>query len=322
MHCLEKVIGIQSNCEDEDAPLSGQYITDYPGISLQSASNIADEKTKNGRAFLTDLRRRAANRLQNDVLAFINREYRASSIINNSYQSGEFRQPFTTIAAGNSAQRRGVVIASQKPNCRFLKIVINRIRIFSNTTGTFQLKVSDVYAGTVYTPSVELTAGTIQEFEINKQMRGSEIQITLPSNVSTYSIKPGCKCAGRPNNLVFNGLSNGVTNTTESYGIEVDVSVKCDLSSIVCDLANDGLIGQVLFELCGAMFYDEMTKTSRMNYLTIYNKEEIKTQASAGFAAYSGYMNDLMAGMKKYLISSDGNCGCVECSGIQINSNI
>jgi hypothetical protein len=59
-----------------------------------------------------------------------------------------------------------------------------------------------------------------------------------------------------------------------------------------------------------------------MNYLTIYKAEEIKAQAVAGFEAYRDYMDKAMMGMRQYLTRMDGGCKCVDCSGLQIKSNV
>lgn len=322
--CLERIIGIKAPCADAETPLSNMYLTDYPGISLQSASNIADEKTLTGYNYLVDLRRRAMQRMSNDILAYINREYRASSIITNSFQSGEFRSPYTKVSAGTTGQRRGIVVANRKTWCRFYKMVVNAVRIYSNYTGDIQLKLTDVYAGVSYPVTVSLEAGVNMEYVFNQKIQGTEVQITIPSDVEVYSIKPECGCGGKPKNdyLEFNGLNNGTVNTSEGYGIQADISVVCDFSSLICDMATSGIIGQAAFELCGAMFYDEATKNNRLNYLTIYKAEELKDQAKAGFINYTGYMNDLFSGLRNFLVNNDGNCGCIDCGSIQVLQNI
>ncbi|AXH76553.1 MAG: hypothetical protein [Bacteriophage sp.] len=87
-------------------------------------------------------------------------------------------------------------------------------------------------------------------------------------------------------------------------------------------LATDGIIGQAAYELCGAMFYDEAMKNNRITYLTVYRGEQLQQQAAAGFAAYHLYMEQAMAGMRNYLVNADGNCKCIDCSGITIKTNV
>ena len=324
MGCLDTIIGIKAQCTGADTEsLSGYFITDYPGITIQSASNYNDEKTITGFNYLVDLRRRAMLRLNNDIQAYIASNYRVNAITGNAWKTGEFTT--STISAGTTGQRRGLVIYKQKPQCRLYKIVLNRVRIYSNETITTTLRLADTN-GTVYNTSVELEQGVITELVLNKTFEGSEIQITLPSDISVYGSTPfcgiGCGNTLKSDCVRVNGLSNGTPNTTQSYGIEADVQCKCDLTTLVCDLATNNLIGQCAYELCGAMFYDEMVKNHRLNYLTIYQGEEIKQQAQAGFQAYQSYMENAMKGLRNYLVNSDGGCKCVDCSGIQIKTNV
>lgn len=324
MSCIDEIIGIKAECDGADTEsLSGYFITDYPGITIQSASNYNDEKTVTGFKYLQDLRRRAMLRLNNDIQAYIASTYRVNAIESNLWRTGEWDG--TTISAGTSGQRRGIVIYKQKPQCRMYKIVIKAVKIYSNENIDTTLRLADTN-GTVYSKPITLVAGVVNEFIINKQFEGVEVQVTLPSDIAVYGNKPNCGtgCGGSKANecLRVAGLNNGVANTTQSYGIELDTICKCDLSTLVCDLATNNLIGQSAYELCGAMFYDEMIKNHRLNYLTIYQGEEIKTQAQAGFEAYRGYLQNALSGLKRYLANNDGGCKCVDCSGIQVKSNI
>jgi len=328
-NCKDNIIGIRAQCDGTDTDsLSGYFITDYPGITIQSAANYNDEKTVTGFNYLTDLRRRAMLRLESDILAYINANYRVNGITGSAWSTGYFRTPYTVLSAPSTDTQRGIVIAKQRPGCRFNKIVLSRVRIFSNETTDAVLRIADVRGAesVVYTPTISLEEGIIKEFDINKVIEGNELQITLTDDVSLYSNIPSCGvgCNGtQPNDCVrVLGLSGSTTNTTEGYGIEADVYCTCDLSSLVCDMAVNKMIGQAAYELCGAMFYDEMVKNHRLNYLTIYKDEEIKQQASAGFAAYAGYLDNAFKGLRSYLVNADGGCGCVDCSGVQIKANV
>lgn len=324
MSCLQNIIGIKAQCDGSDTEsLSGYFITDYPGITIQSASNYNDEKTITGFNYLVDLRHRAMLRLNNDIQAFIASNYRVNLIPANLWSTGTYST--TTIPIGAVGQRRGLVIYKQKPNCRFKKIVISKVRIYSNYTGDTTLKIADTY-GVEYNPVVSLVAGQMSEFDLNLTINGAEVQITLPSDISVYTNTPSCGvgCVGTLSNecVRVNGLNNGITNTTEAYGIDVSLICKCDLNTLVCDMSTTSLIGQSAYELCGAMFYDEIIKNHRMNYLTIYKGDEIKEQAKAGFDAYNGYLTNALNGMRSFIVNNDGGCKCVDCSGVQLKTNV
>jgi hypothetical protein len=323
-NCFENIIGIKAQCSGADTDsLSGYFITDYPGITIQTASQYNDEKTITGYNYLVDIRRRAMMRLNNDIQAYIASNYRVNSIPANTWSTGEFKS--TVIPSGTSGERRGIVIYKQKPNCRFRKIELSRVRIYSNFTGTTNLKIADTF-GVEYNPTINLIAGQINEFQLNITIKGSEVQVTLPSEISVYSNEPNCGvgCGNTKKNECVRtaGLNNGVANTSQAYGIELDVICKCDLSDLICDLATNNLIGQAAFELCGAMFYDEILMNNRLNYLTIYKEEKIKAQAQAAFDAYNSYMTNAMLGLRNFLVQNDGGCKCVDCSGVQKKSNV
>ena len=245
MNCLENIIGIKAKCDGADTEsLSGYFITDYPGITIQSASNYNDEKTITGFEYLVDLRRRAMLRLNNDIQAYIASNYRVNTIPSNLWSTGTFGT--STINAGTSGQRRGLVIYKQNPKCRFKKIVITKVRIYSNYTGDAVLKIADTN-GVSYNPVVSLVAGEINEFTLNLTIEGNEVQITLPSDISVYTNTPSCGvgCQGTLKNecVRVNGLNNGQTNTTEAYGIDVSTICKCDLSTLIFQTAdaNEGM---------------------------------------------------------------------------------
>lgn len=327
MTCLDKIIGVKNPCNDDVVEtLSGYLINDYPGITLQTASNMADEEMLTGYKYLKDLVRRAMMRLENDMLSYINNNYRVNTIKQSVWATGVFNTPQSIIQGGTAGQQRGVYIQKKMLHCKLYKLYINSITIYSNFTGKTTLKIADVDAGVSYNPQINLVAGEVLEFVINKAISGNEARITLDSSIPVYSTKTLCGvgCVNTPisDAVRVYGIDNGNPVQLESYGIIADVLVKCDLSNLICDMASDKIIGQAAYELCGAMFYDEMTKQDRLNYLTIYKGDELKQQAMAGFDAYRNYMENSFKGLQNYLVSKDGGCKCIDCSGVKIKANI
>lgn len=325
--CIDNIIGVKNPCDTEvTESLSGYFITDYPGITLQSAANIADEKTKSGYEYLKDLVRRAMLRLNNDILMYINTEFITNSIKASTWETGTFEYPYTTVAAGDANIQRGLYFRKKDLTCKLYKMFLENIRIFSAETVTTTLKIIDV-GHTEYAPTINLVADEIKEFDLNIVLQGNECIISLPGNIEVYHNKPSCGigCGGSPISdcVAVNGyMDNADLQSSEAYGIEADVLCKCDFSKLICEMANDKIIGQAAYELCGAMFYDEMTKTNRMNYLTIYKGEELANQASAGFSMYKQTLNNAFAGFERYLAKKDAGCGCIECEGASILSNV
>lgn len=322
--CIENIVGVHGVCGGADTEsLSGYYITDYPGITIKNAANYNDEKTVTGYNYLLDVRRRAMMRLNSDVISYINANYRVNTIPQEAWHTGVYKN--TTLIAGTAGQKRGIVAYKQRPECKFYKIVLTKIRLKLNYTGSVVVTINDT-AGYSYSATTSVNAGVIKELVLNKTIEGNEVQILLPSDVSVYNTTVNCGvgCGGSPKNkcVRVNGVSNGSLNTSEGFGISADFLCQCDLTKVTCDLATNNLIGQAAYELCGAMFYDEALKNGRLNYMTIYAGEEIKQMAADAFSRYEQYLNNAFLGLKNYLTRNDGNCGCVDCAGVVIKSNV
>lgn len=324
MSCIDNIVGMRSVCnQPETESLSGYFFTDYPGITIKSASQFNDEKTITGYNYLLDVRQRAMKRLQSDILAFIATNYRVNSIPAENWNSGKYKT--NVLPIGSVGALRGIVAYKQRPQCRFYKIVLSKVRILLDNTGPVTLTINDT-GGYQYTTTVSVTAGVVKELILNKTIVGNEVQILIPSTNKPYStgVNCGVGCGNTPTNTCVrvNGVSNGNLNTSEGFGISADFLCKCDLSEIVCDLATLGLIGQAAYELCGAMFYEEAIMNGRLNYLTIYKDEQLKEQRDVAYSRYQGYLENAMNGIRRYLIENDGNCKCVDCSGAVIKSSI
>ena len=330
MICLDQIIGIKDPCSNTlPKTLSGYYDTDYPGISLQSAANIADEKVISGYEYLKDLNRRMALRLKNDMLSFINSEYKVNTVKRSYWKSGNYVTPYSLIAAGSASEQRGVFFQKKHLDCELYKLYITRVRIMAGYSGDVILTIDDVTAGLSYPVPITLESGVEQQFEIEVPIQGSEVRVTLPSNIPVYSNKPmcgaGCGNTAQSDAVLVYGIDTANAEPLtklEAYGIEVDILVKCNLDRLVCDMASDGIIGQAAYELFGAMFYDEATKTPRMNYLTIYKGDQLAAQAAGGFESYRNYLQNAFAGFRNYLTSKDGGCKCIDCGGVQIKANV
>lgn len=324
MACIDNIIGVRGVCGNSDTEsFSGYYANDYPGITLQSASNSNNENTLTGYNYLVDLSRRMSMKLNNDILAYINSNYRVNTLQAGMWSTGVYDT--RVISAGNVGNRRGIVVYKKDLRCTFKKIKLQRIRIYSTQTANTTLRIADTL-GVVYTVNVSLTQDVIKELEVNKIFNGNEIQITLPDNIAVYSNKPNCGigCGGTAKSECVRvmGVNGSQLNTTEGYGIEADIDCVCDFSTLICNMASDKIIWQSAFELYGAMFYDEMIKNQRLNYLTIYKSDQIKEQAQQGFESYRNYFEQAMQGFRRYIVQLDGGCKCVDCSGLNVKTSV
>lgn len=324
--CYANIIGIRPNCEVDNGtePTSGYYIQDYVGINIKSAANIADGEMLSGLEYLTDLRRRAMVRLQNDILRYINTEFKVNSI------QGE---PWSTTkkVRGNSLgiltdnDKRGIVLEKKRKDCKLQSIFIHSVTInIANDESDATFYIADATNNQITTFSgLTLYENVDNEFVINRFFKGNEIQIYMLGDMNPISVDIHCNCGGESSSPCVNvkGMLNTTLTKSEGYGITASVSCRCNFESLLCDLKMDQVLGQAAFELIGGMFYDEMSRTSRFNWLTIYNKEEIIEQSQAAFKLYADYFMASMAGLRSY-IEAAGPCGCIDCGGMQVKYNI
>lgn len=323
--CYKNIIGIRSSCEVDNGaiPSSGFYISDYPGITLKGAANVADGNEQTGDEFLNDLRTRAMKRLQADILRYINQNFKVNEVTKLPWSTTKEVRT-SVVAPGVTTDKRGIVLTKKKPNCRLTKVHISTITIAVPTTQTVTLKIADATFNEVTTYEDLICEGGFEnEFQINKSFSGNEIQIYLPGDVSVYSSKPHCNCGGESSSDCINvlGMNNSTLSKEEGFGITAMVQCKCDFSDLLCDLSMDQLIGQAAFELIGAMFYDEQLKSTRFNWMTMYDEETIAKQSQMAFSDYNGLLNDSLKGLKGYIERAD-KCGCIDCNGYSLKYNI
>lgn len=323
--CFSNILGIKPNCDLDNyiVPSSGLFISDYPGIGIKEASNLASGENGTGLDYLYSLRNKAMIRMQNDILRYVNKTFKINAIETMPWPTTKEVRT-TVIAADVGNPKRGIVLEKKNPKCRLQKIYISKISIAVPTTCVGDLTILDVTTGTSLTyPNLDLQGGFANEFLINKSFSGNELQIYLNGDIAVYSVNPQCNCGGISSSPCVNamGMLNNTVTKTEGYGITAFVTCKCDFSDLLCDLSMDPILGQAAFELVGSMFYDERLKSTRFNWMTIYNQEEMKVQMEAGFALYGQYLSDSLEGLKTYIERAD-NCGCIDCKGYKLYNNI
>lgn len=79
MECFEGYVGVAAICS-QAAPASGLYVTDLPGISLQSIELTADEEMKNFMGVWEKVEKRSLRKFRSAALAKINECFCISDI--------------------------------------------------------------------------------------------------------------------------------------------------------------------------------------------------------------------------------------------------
>jgi hypothetical protein len=285
------------------------------------AASIADADYIQGITLLKDKRRLALLKIQNDLMKFLHANGYIANLFSSLWRSGETRSK--TIEGGAADQFRGAVFYTKtdsKKACLLKRMQIPAVYIKADYDGAAILTIVD--GPNEYDYDVTLYAGKTVKVNVKFKAEYEEVMVLLPSNIPVYSVDPFCDCPDKKSDCVkVLGISNGGTNTSESYGISCDVQCACDYELILCALANKGLLGEVVMYKTGVEIMDERLKTDRLNYFTTYGRQEAQEIMKEWEARYGDAWNTLITALPKTLLQIDG-CGCLDCGGTKIRANV
>lgn len=284
--CLEKLIGIQTECETLNSE-SGYYIHNIAGINLQFGNNVADVEYTGGLAFLKEQRRFAASLLWDEFKKFAFPLMRQQTTLEHtefcSFKQGDF------MAAGTG--ERGVKFTKYNRGNKYGGIVIPSVKIYSNTTQLVTLKLKDGTLPVVSYANIQLTAGTITTVLLNYTATFEEVYIYFDQNgisVGNADCSSGCSsCGSSPKSFssygTYIGYNGAVETSGTNFGIMPTVNIECDLNKILCAYS-DNLALPLLYKL-GSVLYEKLKFSKRLNRYTLYDSKTVEQQV--------GYFDEL-----------------------------
>lgn len=313
MSCLDNIISIPTGCGDDTPSLSGFAITDLPGITIKQSANIASEKFVSGMNLLKDARRRAVLQVRNDLVTFLQTNGYVPSTTQSIWSTLDKRDGSIKLAT-SLGDFRGIVIKAQQKNCGIRKIHIPYVYVKADHTGVLVLRIEDGEKSYPFT--FDSVSGSISKVAVNFTAEGDEIHILLPDVIDVYSVLPNCQCGGsttpKSNCAKVVGYYNGIETKGEGFGIWADVQCKCVYENLLCQLATDGLMGEIVLYKTGANIMDERVKTDRINYFTTYGLEAAEKTKAEWENEYVTKWNTLIESLPRLLPRMD-KCGCIEC---------
>lgn len=312
-NCLDNIISIPDECGESEASLSGLAISDLPGITIKQTAEIASEKFISGVNLLKDARRRAILQLRNDLISYLQGNGYVPKLVQRIWSTLDKRdgsmRPATSLG-----DYRGIVIRSQQKNCLLRKLHIPYVYVKADHTGTLVFRIED--GENSYPFSFDSVAGSISKVAVNFTAETDEVYILLPDVLDVYSVLPNCQCGGsttpKSDCAKVLGYYNGIETKSEGFGIWAEVQCKCDYSYLLCHLATEGLMGEILLYKTGVNIMDERLQTDRLNYFTTYGRPEAERIKEEWSALYNEKWNTLIAALPSLLPTID-KCGCIEC---------
>lgn len=324
--CLDNIISIKDPCVDYSTTAlptsySGYDLFDLPGISFKKANLIADEDYLTGLNLLNDKRRLAILSIHSELMAVMNaNNFRVRTVTDMFNTVGELRSSYVNIGS----KLAGIRITNKVYTCSIKKLKIENVYIGVRVETDTEVNLIIKDGATTYTYPITLKAGKTTRIRPGIFITQSECDIYIQNGSALYrlSINPNCGCgSNRSGCAAVTGLLDTTTNTNESYGIWADVVCECDLSTILCALSGNSLLGEIVLYKTGVNILDEGLKTDRLNFFTIYGKEEMKETKIEWENIYREKWNLFIQSLRQSLTNVD-RCGCVDCYGLRIAANV
>lgn len=281
-------------------PKSGLYINDLQGISFEKADAIADSDYATGIEMIDGLIDHSIALVTDDLKEYAMPYFKLHSIID-LHKTGKFRTGYHAKKAAN----RGLHV--EKHASKLTCIYVQRLWILGNSTGDFDVVISDGNETTTY--EVSLTAGEEYELQVNYQANRDEIYIYIDNTnfAPAYGYVGTCDCGMGVRYRMYKVYGwTGSKNTNYHYGIRGEISIICDLDDVACVLSKY-LRFPILYKF-GVEFMKEVQESDRLNYFTLVGREQAAELEAKYQAEYEKRMKTLLNTLPQLLRSIDSHC--------------
>lgn len=296
------IIGIK-DYNDCAEPESGLFINDIPGITLKSAAGIANEEQKTGYDLLKGIIYRATLLTFNDFLGQISSQFSYNAV-------AEIRKIkyFDDSVLPVSNTDRGLVL--KRWRSEMAQIFVQEVYIKSALGGTATIKIIDGLEIKTYTTT--LVANEEKTVRVDYMAESEQIKILCNNaNLEVYSGAierswTGCNSCGGTNQGFYMTGWNGSAEEAKYFGIGVFASVRCNEENIICQLLNR--MNFIIWYKAGAMYYDELLSSNRLNSITLYSKEKAIENKTELEEKYQKAYSDFVPTIKELLKRTKGEC--------------
>ena len=316
MKCLEGYISVGNNCITTTS-LSGKYLTDLPGVSLLNIDAVANDNQLSFVGVFADVEKRAISRITKDILAFMKSQYNLKKSIYTYSTVGEIKGfvPYD----GNF---HGINVYCLYEYSPLLRLHLNKVYLYA-----LEANETTIYYGTDVTNLTETVTITTtvgwNEIFINKSFESTNLYViydgnkftNIPNFILTNDI---CDCLYQESDCYT--LENravtcnmGMVNYgTNSFGLKLDVSLRCAYESIVC--ANIDIYADAYLYALGMELMRERLYSDRVNKYTSVDRNKAKELLELFTQDYT----DFLATANNTVQLNDDSCvECLEASGFK-----
>lgn len=318
--CLDNFIGILNDCCNIEAPKSGLYINDLEGISSEMASKIADSENNSGLNLMRKKIDFATGLVIDDLRQYLMPRFRVDTVID-TLKAGIFSTNYMSVAQ----LERGLHIMKTRTNLQRLKVL--SLNILTKTTINHKLiKILDGPKVTYY--YADLVANKITTLQLNYVAYSDEIYILMDN--SDVEVNDGifysrlnignCNCSRetRRNNysnttdLIVYGW-NGIEDEDRTFGMEVRLTVECDLNLLVCSLGTH--LRYLMLYRSGIELVKEWLTSPRLNEFTLLHADHVGFLLDSWKEEYDRRYKTLIQTIPSLIKSLDDPC--ISCRGLQ-----
>lgn len=338
MECIEKqkLVGIHAMCNDTTRYKI--YLDDIEGIDQTKVAKFASNES--GMELMQKAIRIGFENTLEDALNMQRSDNHKAVLWFNQLKQAYYQREFQSHINAAFTGERGIIVTNRYPyKYQFTENLIDNIHLKTvNSETDILLKIrnnTDIYlvdaAGEVYLQKdslncvntnnqeevlissltlIETSAAKTLTIPVNFAVTGDFEVVFDQTTIQTYSaflpVHKGC-CGKKPTPAVINGFE-----ITESYGVSLDLSLRCSEERIKCamiiHLGWAARLRAVLFLINEALMSD------RMNFFAINSQEWLEAYRETIHKQYERKLNEIVPKMRKVLSNQDGNC--FSCAGL------
>lgn len=280
MECLNKIlcgeyslVGIRDfvNCAHPETIL---FVNDIPGITLKSASAIANDEQRSGFNLMNEKIKLATRMVFNKFSGMVSNQFDFNSII----ESREIIN-FNTTTQSPANLDRGLVL--RRWRSEVARIYVEKLYIRVAESGVTNVTIKDGDLEKVYQVSL-LGNGVINEVDIRYKAKSEHIYITFnQTNFTTYGCKLnetiGCSSCGssshKKHNLEVMGW-DGSKEVYDCFGMGVLANVQCYEEAILCQVLPR--MAFMIWYQAGIEILKEHVASGRVNAVVTFSKEQAR----------------------------------------------
>ncbi|MFA9212938.1 MAG: hypothetical protein ACEQSR_03725 [Candidatus Methylacidiphilales bacterium] len=315
--CLQNIVTIRDICDPNSVVDNDKYdIFDAPEIDRINISNLANGENLKGIEYLKQIRFFILKDFENDLITALNSKKFATNI----FGGDPICTGSVNLGATNNpiALERGITIHYAKVSKTSLrKIKVKNLKIYSKTTGTFNLKIYDQYNNSLTQIPITLTANAENTIAVDYTIVGEYARFlidntNLATNSTTITCFVGCNDT-LPNDCGFVTGWNGSTDIkSEGFGITADFSCECDYSYMLCQIPKNYIGKLIWLKFRIEILERSLIGTSRLTNWIVYGKEDRIQLIKDLRKQYEDNWKLLIDGLGDYLQKFEAE-GCIDC---------